>query len=82
MNLLNQMMIMVDGTTESEMFLVDTNIIIMIEDEYTLLYGKINENDLREALESYIICGEKIVPGNLSDNFIKQCMKFYPEELI
>jgi len=82
MNLLNQMMTMVDGTTESEMFLVDTNIIILIEDEYPLLYDVIDENDLSEALDSYVNFGKKIVPDSFSDNFIKQCMTFYPEELI
>ena len=76
------MMAIVDSTVEDEVWLSDTNIIIMIEDEYPLLYEVVDENDLTNTLECYVNFGEPISPNTISENFITQCTKFYPEELI
>ena len=76
------MMAIVDSTVEDEVWLSDTNIIIMIEDEYPLLYEVVDENDLTHTLECYVNFGNPISPNTISKNFITQCTKFYPEELI
>ena len=82
MKIFDHMMHFVNVSTDEDMFLQDTNIIMMIEDEYPLLYDVVDEDDLAHALECYVNFGEKISPETISPNFMIQCTKHYPEILI